>query len=216
MWGGRIAAIVTCWALLVGFVISPANATTYGVDEVGLPFQCSTYPACTLGSLTGTITTNGTFGTGLSPSIITGWNLILNDGTNPSVNLTTANSFITFNFTNLLSATPAELAFNFSPTPCCIQQDLEFTSTSNGAAVVTIFAALSNGDLGGIGIDAGYSGFENVTYLSGTQPIAFGPNAIGGETPVPAALPLFATGLGAMGLFGWRRKRKASDIVVGT
>jgi hypothetical protein len=28
-------------------------------------------------------------------------------------------------------------------------------------------------------------------------------------TPLPAALPLFATGLGALGLFGWRRKRKA-------
>ena len=28
-------------------------------------------------------------------------------------------------------------------------------------------------------------------------------------TPLPAALPLFATGLGAMGLFGWRKKRKA-------
>jgi hypothetical protein len=27
------------------------------------------------------------------------------------------------------------------------------------------------------------------------------------QTPIPAALPLFATGLGAMGLFGWRRKR---------
>ena len=27
-------------------------------------------------------------------------------------------------------------------------------------------------------------------------------------TPIPAALPLFATGLGVMGLFGWRRKRK--------
>jgi hypothetical protein len=28
------------------------------------------------------------------------------------------------------------------------------------------------------------------------------------STPLPAGLPLFATGLGAMGLFGWRRKRK--------
>ena len=27
-------------------------------------------------------------------------------------------------------------------------------------------------------------------------------------TPLPAALPLFATGLGALGLIGWRRKRK--------
>ena len=30
--------------------------------------------------------------------------------------------------------------------------------------------------------------------------------------PLPAALPLFATGLGAMGLFGWWRKRKARAI----
>ena len=27
-------------------------------------------------------------------------------------------------------------------------------------------------------------------------------------TPLPAALPLFASGLGAMGVVGWRRKRK--------
>jgi hypothetical protein len=38
-------------------------------------------------------------------------------------------------------------------------------------------------------------------------PIAFSP------TPLPAALPLFATGLGAMGLIGWRRKRKARAVV---
>jgi hypothetical protein len=31
-------------------------------------------------------------------------------------------------------------------------------------------------------------------------------------TPLPAALPLFAGGLGAMGLFGWRRKRKTAAI----
>jgi hypothetical protein len=28
-------------------------------------------------------------------------------------------------------------------------------------------------------------------------------------TPLPAALPIFATGLAGLGLFGWRRKRKA-------
>lgn len=43
--------------------------------------------------------------------------------------------------------------------------------------------------------------------LSGTAiyDLSFAPAA----TPLPAALPLFATGLGALGLFGWRRKRKA-------
>jgi len=29
-----------------------------------------------------------------------------------------------------------------------------------------------------------------------------------GTTPLPAALPLFASGLGALGLLGWRRKRR--------
>ena len=32
------------------------------------------------------------------------------------------------------------------------------------------------------------------------------------ETPLPAAFPLFASGLGALGLLGWRRKRKASLV----
>jgi hypothetical protein len=34
----------------------------------------------------------------------------------------------------------------------------------------------------------------------------------GALTPLPAALPLFAPGLGAMGLIGWRRKRKAQAV----
>jgi len=31
-------------------------------------------------------------------------------------------------------------------------------------------------------------------------------------TPLPAALPLFATGLGGLGFLGWRRKRKAQAV----
>ena len=31
-------------------------------------------------------------------------------------------------------------------------------------------------------------------------------------TPLPAALPLFATGLGALALLGWRRKRTARSV----
>jgi len=33
-----------------------------------------------------------------------------------------------------------------------------------------------------------------------------------GQVPLPAALPLFATGLGALGLLGWRRKKKAAAL----
>jgi hypothetical protein len=31
-------------------------------------------------------------------------------------------------------------------------------------------------------------------------------------TPLPAALPLFASGLGALGVFSWRRKRKGAAV----
>jgi hypothetical protein len=30
--------------------------------------------------------------------------------------------------------------------------------------------------------------------------------------PLPAALPLFATGIGGLGMLGWRRKRRAQAV----
>jgi hypothetical protein len=57
-----------------------------------------------------------------------------------------------------------------------------------------------------------------ISNLCGSPPIfcsvsaATGPvtgSADPATTPLPAALPLFASGLGALGLLGWRRKRKA-------
>jgi hypothetical protein len=64
---------------------------------------------------------------------------------------------------------------------------------------------------------AGYCGSPSSAYLQNgndmevatdTSP-TFTPDA----TPLPATLPLFATGLGALGVFGWRRKRKASAAI---
>jgi len=34
-----------------------------------------------------------------------------------------------------------------------------------------------------------------------------------GAAPIPAALPLFSTGLGVLGLLGWRRKRRAQAAI---
>ncbi len=50
-----------------------------------------------------------------------------------------------------------------------------------------------------------YTIYNLDTFLSDTL-------VISSVTPLPAALPLFATGLGALGLLGWRRKKKASAI----
>ncbi len=70
-----------------------------------------------------------------------------------------------------------------------------------------------------------YSGGSFTTIIgliNGNSSEAFGINDAGqivgrldagagaGATPLPAALPLFASGLGALGLLGWRRKRKAA------
>ena len=40
----------------------------------------------------------------------------------------------------------------------------------------------------------------------GIGEVAF--SSVDAAVPIPAALPLFASGLGVMGLLGWRRKRK--------
>jgi len=50
--------------------------------------------------------------------------------------------------------------------------------------------------------------FFNQTTPSGSEASPIIDNVTVSETPIPAALPLFATGLGAFGLLGWRRKRK--------
>jgi hypothetical protein len=71
-----------------------------------------------------------------------------------------------------------------------------FTHTFIASATTTL--AFLNGDPG----DDNSNGLDNVVLID------LGPAA----TPLPAALPLFATGLGALGLLGWRRKRKAAAI----
>jgi len=47
---------------------------------------------------------------------------------------------------------------------------------------------------------------------SGGIPAHFGLRADISAIPLPGALPLFATGLAALGLLGWRRKKKAAAV----
>ena len=72
-------------------------------------------------------------------------------------------------------------------------------------------ASIVNGTLGGVNFAVGYAsptdqfnGYVDNFTLNGTT-YNFDPAS---ATPLPGALPLFASGLGAFGLLGWRRKRK--------
>jgi hypothetical protein len=86
-----------------------------------------------------------------------------------------------------------------------------------------ILYALSPGielDVFGISFSADGS-YYNIYYsTSASKEVLIGPiPSIGvfsvyelAETPIPAALPLFASGLGLMGLFGFRKKQKKAAV----
>ena len=63
----------------------------------------------------------------------------------------------------------------------------------NGSGTPQTSIRLMFEDFSGAGSHPANAYFDNITVTT---------------TPLPAALPLFASGLGALGVFGWRRKRK--------
>jgi hypothetical protein len=74
-----------------------------------------------------------------------------------------------------------------------------------GSALVPFGATLSTGhDLVSF-LDNGGT-FQSITIAS--SDFAFEFSNLAASTPLPAALPLYAAGIGVMGLLGWRRKRK--------
>lgn len=91
-----------------------------------------------------------------------------------------------------------------------------FTSLSSGL-VVSVGTVGPVGNTGHFFIDQIVGSFDLYSvFISGFIANQFFPEiattsfTVGAATPLPAALPLFATGLGALGLLGWRRKKKAA------
>jgi hypothetical protein len=104
--------------------------------------------------------------------------------------------------------------FNLPRFDICYQPPSVTCSGSDSLGLKTISG------ISGVNVIAGDSYILQVTPLSLTNDtwavwntnsnITAGAFDIIHTTPLPAAFPLFATGLGALGLFGWRRKRKSS------
>ena len=178
----------------------PVEATTYYVDQtIGA------------GSVVGTIETDGA--TILNASDITSWNLTLNGAGGVSYGpLTPLNSSILFSVgssrsptaINDVTADAAHLYFNFSGGDGGYL--LFQASLFSGQNYYCLSSVIGTCFQGASVAPEAYNSpsFQNVS-LSGDQ-------IIGTATPLPAALPLFATGLGGLGLLGWRRKRGAQAV----
>ncbi len=167
-------------AFMAGLSTLPAAATTYNISESAFSL-----------SVLGTITTDGDTGV-LSAADITSWSLTVSgDGT--PITLNNADSTLTL-VGNDLSATATTLSFNFAGLGT-----LSFNSpTCYPCANVTYLTGLFE-------LGASHSE-DNVVFW----PVPEFGDVVIGTTPLPAALPLFAGGLAAMGLLGWRRKRKST------
>jgi hypothetical protein len=94
----------------------------------------------------------------------------------------------------------ADGIYNFYATnpPYPPEPDTSFNVYDNGypAAILSTTASYD--------VNTSFNGTYSITEL--------GPQGSASATPLPAALPLFASGLGGLGLLGWRRKRKAAAL----
>ena len=95
-------------------------------------------------------------------------------------------------------------------------QPVEFDFTDGTKLDVTLGSLVTECD--------GNNCVAGTYYMAGTFLVLNGPTigdldgpttfgaAADSATPIPAALPLFASGLGAFGFYGWRRKKKAAAL----
>lgn len=109
---------------------------------------------------------------------------------------------------NILSYTPgAGLDIDGADT-FTVDSSGHLTSVDFSISVLTQQASLFNLTLDTVGNTFSLYNDGSDTGIS-TDTATFTPVS---ATPLPAALPLFAGGLGALGLFGWRRKRKPATF----
>jgi hypothetical protein len=187
---------------------SAANANgVYEENSIYVNFNFGT--TGTLTANTGDITTATTIGSN-APFTVT--------------SVSGSNIGVPFGIVNLTNPTPVTLGSTFLKsfmTP--IGQFTEtltvtFTNAIDPPTTGNTLVVDATGTISFDGEETGPTGFSptGVFYAAMyTQPAPGGvitATFTDTTTPLPAALPLFATGIGALGLLGWRRKRKAQAV----
>jgi len=210
-------------ANLIELTARPGGADIIDWGQLGTPNLTITTPQSftSVGGITGTVnlnvTTVGTF-QGLVQQCCLGTTGTFNGGFAPGDNvLVTYLAPLTINFSTPVQSVGTQIqdgviGDNFTAVIMAYNgSTLLGTFTENGFS----------GDLGDnsnifLGVQDSIADITSITYLAITssptsrlQDVAINQmSVIAPETPLPAALPLFATGLGIAGLLGWRRKRK--------
>jgi hypothetical protein len=150
--------------------------------SVSGPAHAITYDINATGSLGGTVT--GSVTLNASGTSITGVNVTVTEPSYPAYSLS---------FTN-----PCCAVFNLGT-----ELRIDLPGPVSTATDLNLYIVVATGQLDPTMSFYAASG-TFTDYLSGTA--TSGVSA----TPLPAALPLFASGLAAAGFIGWRRKRKAA------
>ena len=205
----RIIVLACALVLTVG----TANANTVISFDVAGTFD---NPAVTMyhppSALTGTLTVDVTTG------LVTETNLAV-PGFSAFSNILHSYEFFAGLWTmTIANASGSVLDFTFAPSP------LPSPAPVTGSG--QLFDLLAGTILGGelyVACVEGSAGCQSWPNWPGNFAEYFGGNSLRGtltadlaETPLPAALPLFGSGLGAMGLLGWLRRRRSASPVTRT
>ena len=157
------------------------------------------------GSVTGTITTDGTIGT-LAAADVISWNLHLNDGTKTGVEASGVNAAFVVVEGSALTATLTTLTYDYS---FVSGSDFYFGDTSTPYDGELCYTSYGNcwGPTG-VGLyNVGSDGQSVYTALTGSQTIASDGRSV--PVPEPATFALFCAGLAGLGAMRCRRKAKA-------
>jgi hypothetical protein len=199
----KISALGVALVLSLGLA-APADANTidYTIMATGVS---GTYGFNSFSGATVTLTAVGDTAAAPSSGHIQDYNGLtitetVTGGTLLSNISTTVSGFVFVNQLGLVPF-PAEAGFATSAGTILGTRNQSFDAYNLNSAI-----SLSGG--------ADYNSNQTLFTLAITfaNESTFTATVIPNPTPLPAALPLFATGLGGLGLLGWRRKRKTQAI----
>lgn len=179
-------------AVDVGFVYTPS--LSYTLDGIATKFGTNDVNFPPSGPVTVAIFAGVPMYAQGDPNVLPGSLTFLRSGQAIPVE----NSFVTASFSpvTLTAGSPYFVAFE---------------NVRGYGANITFAASITFGywyDYGGLTLD-GFTGDGYAAQVGlGVVSEFFGP----APTPLPGAFSLFATGLGALGLLGWRRKRKSASV----